>query len=143
MAVFRFEPARELENMSKKMKHFFEDLPDQFTFETGGFNPRLDLAEDEQKIFIFVEVPGVAKESIKLSLQENILTIKGEKKRDLPEEKINFFRNERCFGVFSRSIELPVDVDMNNIAAKLDNGILAVQLEKSVKKPVEKTIEIN
>jgi len=143
MAVFRFEPARELGNLSKKMHKLFEEFPDTFTVETGGFNPRLDLAEDDSRIYVYVELPGVNKENVKLSFQENILTIKGEKKRDLDEEKVNFFRTERCFGNFSRSIELPVDVDENDIAAKLENGTLSIQLKKVLKKSTEKTIEIN
>ena len=143
MAVFRFEPAREIGNLSKKMHRFFEEFPENFSFEYGGFNPRLDLAEDESKIYVYIELPGVPKDNVKLSIQENILTIKGEKKRDLDDEKLNFFRNERCFGAFSRSVELPVDVEVNNISAKMENGVLSIQLEKSKKIPTEKTIDIN
>jgi HSP20 family protein len=143
MAVFRFEPAREMEKISQKMHKFFDEFPDGFSFETGGFTPRLDLAEDESKVYVNVEVPGVVKESIKLSIQENILTIKGEKKKDLGNEKINLFRTERLFGVFSRSIELPVEVDIDNISAKLESGVLFIQLTKIQKTSKEKTIEIN
>jgi HSP20 family protein len=143
MPVFRFEPAREIENISKKMKNFFNEVPDNFTFEVGAYSPRLDLVEDEAKIYVNVEIPGVTKESVKLSIQDNILTIKGEKKKDLEDEKINYYRNERLFGTFSRSIELPLDVDNNNITAKLDNGVLSIQLIKVQKKATEKNIEIN
>jgi HSP20 family protein len=143
MAVFRFEPAKEMEKISQRMHKFFEEFPEGLSFEVGGFTPRLDLAEDETKVYVNAEVPGVAKESIKLSIQENILTVKGEKKKDLANEKVNLFRAERLFGAFSRSIELPVEVDIDNISARLENGVLFIQLTKVQKANKERTIEIN
>jgi HSP20 family protein len=143
MAVFRFEPAKEMEKISQKMHKFFDEFPDGFSFEVGGFTPRLDLAEDESRVYVNIDVPGVLKESIKLSIQDKILTIKGEKKRDLGNEKINLFRTERLFGAFSRSIEIPVEVDIDNIEARLENGVLFVELNKIQKASKERTIEIN
>jgi len=143
MAIFRFEPGKEMEKISKKMHQFMEDFPENFTFEVGGFSPRLDLAEDDTRIYINVELPGVAKESVKLSIQDGILTIKGDKKKDLEAEKVNYYRTERLFGPFSRSVELPLEVENDNISAKLENGVLSILLVKSKKKSTEKTIEIN
>lgn len=142
MTIFRFEPAKEVENLSKRMKKFIDEFPEGISFEVGGFNPRLDLAEDDTKIYVYVELPGVSKENVKLSLQDNILTIKGEKKKEIEDEKINYFRSERIFGAFSRAIELPVEVDMDNVSAKFENGVLYIELPKVQKAKKEKTIEI-
>jgi len=142
MTVFRFEPLREVENLEKKMRHFMEGFPKGINFETSGFNPKIDLSENDLKIMIYVELPGVLKEDVKISLQDNILTIKGEKKDDTEGEKLNFYRVERNYGTFSRSIEIPVDVDMEKISAKFDNGVLRIELVKTEKSVKEKTIEI-
>jgi len=142
MTIFRFEPAKEVENLSKRMKKFIDEFPDGISFEVGGYSPRLDLAEDEKSILINVELPGVSKESVKLSIQDDILTIKGEKKNDREDEKINYYRSERLFGAFSRSIELPVEVDVDNIGAKFENGVLSIELAKVQKETKEKVIEI-
>jgi HSP20 family protein len=142
MTVFRFEPVREVENLEKKMRQFMSGFPDGINFEVGGFNPKIDLAEDDSKIMIYVELPGVLKEDVKLSFQDNILTIKGEKKNDTEDEKLNFYKLERIYGTFSRSIEIPVDVDMEKISAKFENGLLRIELIKITKEVKEKKIEI-
>jgi HSP20 family protein len=142
MTVFRFEPAKEVENLEKKMRHFMKRFPDGISFETGSFNPKIDLAENDSKVMIHVELPGILKEDVKLSIQDNILTIKGEKKNETENEKLNFYRFERVYGTFSRSIEIPVDVDMEKISAKFDNGVLRIELTKTAKEIKEKTINI-
>lgn len=142
MTVFRFEPAKEVENLEKKMRHFMKRFPDGISFETGSFNPKIDLAENDSKVMIHVELPGILKEDVKLSIQDNILIIKGEKKNETENEKLNFYRFERVYGTFSRSIEIPVDVDMEKISAKFDNGVLRIELTKTAKEIKEKTINI-
>jgi len=142
MTIFRFEPAKEFENIGRRMRKFVDEFPEGFSFEVGGFNPRLDLAEDDSNILVFIELPGVSKENVKLSIQDNILTIKGEKKKEVDDEKVNYFRTERVFGSFSRAIELPVEVDLDNVSAKFENGVLYIELPKQQKAKKEKTIEI-
>ena len=142
MTVFRFEPLKEVENLEKKMRRFMGAFPDGLNFETGGFNPKIDLSENDSKIMIYVELPGVLKENVKLSMQDNILTIKGEKKNDTENEKLDFYKIERLYGTFSRSIEVPVDVNMEKISAKFENGVLRIELTKIAQEIKEKTIEI-
>jgi HSP20 family protein len=142
MTVFRFEPVREVENLGKKMRQFMGEFPEGVSVEFGAFSPRINLAENETKVIIHAELPGIAKEDVKLSIQDNILTIKGEKKKEIDEDRVNFYRSERLYGIFSRSIEIPVDVDMEKISAKFDNGVLCIELTKTAKEIKEKTIEI-
>lgn len=142
MTVFRFEPVREVENLGKKMRQFMGEFPEGINVEFGAFSPRINLAENDSKIIIHAELPGVLKEDVKLSIQDNILTIKGDKKKEIEEDKVNFYRSERLYGTFSRSIEIPVDVDMEKISAKFDNGVLRIELAKAAKEIKEKTIEI-
>jgi len=142
MTVFRFEPVREVENLGKKMRQFMGEFPEGVSVEFGAFSPRINLAENDTKVVIHAELPGIAKEDVKLSIQDNILTIKGEKKKEIDEDSVNFYRSERLYGIFSRSIEIPVDVDMEKISAKFDNGVLRIELTKAAKEIKEKTIEI-
>jgi HSP20 family protein len=142
MTVFRFEPIREVENLGRRMRQFMGEFPEGVSVEFGAFSPRINLAEDETKVIIHAELPGIPKEDVKLSIQDNILTIKKKKKKEIDEDKVNFYRAERVYGAFSRSIEIPVDVDADKVSAKVDNGVLRIELTKMAKDIKEKTINI-
>ncbi|OGU75886.1 MAG: heat-shock protein Hsp20 [Ignavibacteria bacterium RBG_16_34_14] len=140
MTLIKFEPLRELENWNERIHRFFNDFP------SADFNyfPHIDISDDEKNIYVEAEIPGVKKEDMKITLQDNILTITGEKKKEKEEEdKKNFFRSERVYGSFTRSFTLPEDIDPDSVDAKFDNGILNITIAKShPKKVAEKLIEI-
>jgi len=144
MTLLRFNPARGFESISRRMGEFMNELDKGISFEMGGFTPRADITEDELNIFFHLELPGMSKESVKISVNEDrILTIKGEKKRaELSEDK-NYIRNERVFGEFSRSFVLPENIDYEKIAAKFENGVLELAIpKKEPEKPKEINIDI-
>ena len=137
MTLIKFEPLRELENWNERIHRFFGEYP------TTDFNyyPHVDISEDEDNIYVEAEIPGVKKEDIKITLQDNILTITGEKKKE--NNKKNFFRSERVYGSFTRSFTLPDDINSDSVEAKFDNGILNVTIQKAQpKKATEKFIEV-
>jgi HSP20 family protein len=102
-----------------------------------SFNPRVDISEDEKNIFINAEIPGVKKEEIKISLQDNILTISGEKKSETEEKKDkNYYRSERVFGSFTRSFTLPEEINPDKVEAKFEEGILKIVIEKASPKEI-------
>lgn len=141
MTLIKFEPLRELENWNERISRFFNDFP------STDFNyyPHIDISENEKNIFVEAEIPGVKKEDMKITLQDNILTISGEKKREHEEKdaKRNFFRSERVYGTFTRSFTLPEDINPDIVDAKFDNGILKINISKAQpKKMNEKFIEI-
>jgi HSP20 family protein len=142
MTLIKFEPLREFENIQNKFQKLLNDVP-SFTTDFGfSFNPKIDISEDEKNIYIEAEIPGVKKEDINLTLQDNILTIKGEKKEEKNEEKI-YFRNERRFGSFSRSFTLPMEVNTNSCEANFQDGILNIIIQKALPHPKnERQIEI-
>jgi len=83
MAIIRFDPYRTWENISKKMNDFTSQFEQGFNVEYGSFSPRVDIKEDEQNIIIEAELPGIKKEEVKITLNdENVLTIRGEKRRE-------------------------------------------------------------
>ena len=144
MTLLRFNPARGFESISRRMGEFMNELDKGISFEMGGFTPRADITEDELNIFFHLELPGMCKECVKISVNEDrILTIKGEKKRvELSEDK-NYIRNERVFGEFSRSFVLPENIDYEKIAAKFENGVLELAIpKKEPEKPKEINIDI-
>jgi HSP20 family protein len=141
MTLIKFEPLRDLENWNERISRFFNDFP------TADFNyyPHMDISEDEKNIFVEAEIPGIKKEDMKITLQDNILTITGEKRKDKEEKdsKRNFFRSERVYGSFTRSFTLPEDINPDSVDAKFDNGILNIKISKAEQKKVnEKFITI-
>jgi HSP20 family protein len=143
MTLIKFEPLRELETLSQRMQRYFEDFPLFGLEHNGGFSPRIDISEDDKNIFVEAEIPGVKKDELKLTLHDNILTIKGEKKKESEKRDKNYYRSERSYGSFQRSITLPVEVDSNKVDAKFDNGTLILKIEKLQPTPVKvKEIEL-
>ena len=144
MAHYKIEPMKELENIANKMRKFVDEFPDSFSFEVGNnFQPRIDVVHDDATVSILAELPGVEKSSVHLMLQENSLVLKGEKKKPLQDERLNFSRMERQYGSFQRTIPLPIEVIASSIDARMENGILEVKMKKAQTKEAEKiNIEI-
>lgn len=143
MALVRFDPFRGFESLTKKLNEFAGEFEKGFNIEFGAFAPKIDIAEDEKNIFFHVELPGIKKEDVKVSLTDgNVLMIKGEKKREDKVEDKCYIRVERNYGSFSRSFELPDNVKTDSISAKYDNGVLNLTLEK-VEPQKPKEVEVN
>jgi len=102
---------------------------------------KVDISEDEAGFHIDAELPGLTKEQIALNIEDDVLTIKAERKQESEENKKNFHRIERSYGSFSRSFNLGEMIDQENISADFDNGVLHVTLPKA--QPVRKTKEIS
>lgn len=143
MTLIKFEPLRELESMHDRIQRYFDDFSNfGFSF-TDNFNPRIDISEDEQSLNIIAEIPGIKKENLKITLQDNILTIEGEKKKEDEVKEKNYYRSERVFGSFKRCFTLPSEVDSEKVDAKFEDGILNISLKKLEPKPKnEKVIEL-
>jgi len=90
--------------------------------------PLVDCYKEKGDLVIKAELPGVPKQSIEVSVTDHTLTIKGEKKREEQVEGENYYRSERSFGSFSRSLELPDDVEVNKVKASCSNGVIEIRL---------------
>ena len=114
------------------------DLP-----EISATYPKMDVSESEKEFKITAELPGMLEKDIDVSISNDALTLKGEKKAEKEEEKSNYYRLERSYGTFQRSIPLPVEVEKDQIQAKFKKGVLTIVLPKSEKAVKEsRTIEI-
>ncbi len=123
--ITRIDPFRELAS-------FFENWAptgkDQLA--AGTFAPPVDVYEDEQNLVLKLEIPGVNEEDLNVSLENNVLTIQGERKFEKEEKEENFHRIERRYGSFTRTFRLPNTIDTEKVEASYDKGILKVSLAK-------------
>lgn len=102
------------------------------TYEQGAVAPRIDVHETEKELRISAELPGLTEKDIDVSLSKDMLTIKGEKKQEHEENIKGWYRMERSYGSFTRSIPLPCEVDQEHCSASFKNGVLTVSLSKSL-----------
>jgi len=143
MSLIRWNSAHELDrwpsdfvSVQRDINRLFDNFfrsgsPVEETMATSYFAPAVDIAEQENEYVVKVELPGVAKEDVKISVESNILTIKGEKKQEKEEKNKNFHRVERSYGSFQRSFTLPSTVKNDKIDALFNSGILTITMPKS------------
>ncbi|MBX3042483.1 MAG: Hsp20/alpha crystallin family protein [Candidatus Kapabacteria bacterium] len=141
MGYYRFDPANGLESVIRQIKHAADEINKGVNIETSAFKPRIDITETNGEFSIYVELPGVDKSQVNISVNDDkVLNIKGTKSRENFEGRTNHM-NERKFGEFTRSLQLPEDADIEKIAAKYLNGILELSIPK--KEPEQpKVIEV-
>jgi HSP20 family protein len=97
----------------------------------GDWSPTVDVSEDKDAVTVKAELPGVEQKDIAVSLQEGMLTIKGEKRAEKEEKDKHYHRIERSYGAFYRSIQLPSAVDVGKVAATFKDGVVTITLPKS------------
>jgi HSP20 family protein len=133
---------REVDRFRNEMDRLFDDFFAKSTFgrffEEGDWTPAIDLSETRKEIVVHAEIPDMDSKDIDISLNGRLLTIKGERKHEQEEKDKSYHRIERKFGSFSRSFELPVDVDAEKVKAKYKNGVLKLNLPKKKQQSVKK-----
>jgi HSP20 family protein len=145
--ITRWDPFRELAGLQDRMNRLFQDSFGPYGREQEGlasttFAPPVDVYEDEHNITVKMEVPGIDEKDVDIRIENNLLTVRGERKFEKEEKQENFQRIERQYGTFTRSFTLPNTVDPENVTADYDNGVLKVRLAKRAEaKP--KQIKVN
>ncbi len=141
----RWEPFREMTSLQNTLNRLLQQEygptgDDLMT--SGTFLPPVDIYEDENHFKLHFEVPGMNEKDIDIRLENNTLTVKGERKFEHEQKEENFRRVERRYGTFTRSFTLPNTVDAERVSANYENGVLTVQLlKKAEAKP--KQIKVN
>jgi HSP20 family protein len=118
------------QEMDRLFDRFFEPRLDEFPV-LEGWAPKLDLSETKDALVVKAETAGVEPKDIQISLQEQLLTIKGEKRQEKEEKDERYHRIERSYGTFARTIRLPVPVDAERVNATFKNGLLTITLPKT------------
>lgn len=144
--VTRWDPFREFATLQDRMNRLFRDSygPEgrEEALTTSTFAPPVDVYEDEHNIALKIEVPGIDEKDIDIRIENNTLTVHGERKFEKEEKEENFRRVERTYGSFIRSFTLPNTVDAENVTADYDKGVLKIKLAKKAEaKP--KQIKVN
>lgn len=149
--IVRRDPFFELTSLQNRMNQLFNQTFggfENFGFEqpltSENFLPPVDISEDDHNITLQAEIPGVKQEDLNITLENNVLTISGERKFKEEEKKENFHRIERRYGKFTRSFTLPASVNAENVNATFENGLLNITLPKKEEfKAKQITIGVN
>lgn len=131
----RWDPIREfaMQDRANRMQRFFREYSHEGSEEaltTTEFTPPVDIYEDEHTITLKIEVPGINENDIDVRIENNTLTVHGERKVEQDEKEENFRRIERQYGSFTRSFTLPHSVDPGQVSAHYDKGVLKINLTK-------------
>lgn len=122
-----WDPFAEMRRMQDEINRLFDSL--ESATATAGFPP-INLWVGDDSVVVTAEVPGVAREDIDLRVQEDTLTIQGQRKPEFEEDKVTWYRRERAYGNFSRTVELPFRIDPDKVQARFTNGILEVEMHR-------------
>lgn len=133
MAMVKWEPMREMEELFDRMAKSFGPLRlgRGEGLSATDWSPRVDIAETPEEFVIKAELPEVNKEDVHVTVEDGMLTLRGERKQEKEEKGKKFHRIERSYGSFSRAFTLPDNVDESKVNASFKDGMLTVQLPKS------------
>lgn len=136
MALVRWDPFRELEDMSERLNRMFARPAPRTgngkeALTVADWIPTVDISETDGEYLIKAELPEVKKEDVKVTVEDGVLTLQGERRQDKEEKGKKFHRVERSYGSFVRSFTLPESVDDTAVKAEYKDGILALHLPKT------------
>jgi HSP20 family protein len=148
MELVRWDPFRSLRRREDAFEDAFRDLLRRFgpvlpRFEIEGevLAPSAEVAESDSEVTVKMEIPGVEKEQLQISVTDDELTVRGEVRKETEEKKKSYHRQEICYGAFQRTLTLPTEVDAAKAAAELKNGVLKITLPKATQQKARR-IEI-
>jgi HSP20 family protein len=134
MTIVRWEPFRELSALQNEMNRLFNTVFDTPSPGNGGtmrrWMPAMDLVESGDHFVLRADLPGMSEDDVKIELEEGTLTISGERKAEHEEKEEGYYRVERAFGSFSRSLTLPKGINPDAVSASFDRGVLEVRIPK-------------
>ncbi len=143
MTLMKWDPWREIEDMfDRYTKAVGWPRGSQEAMASSDWSPRVDIVEAEQEFLIKADIPGVEKDHVKVSVENGVLTIQGERKTEKEEKDAKFHRVERFTGTFVRRFTVPENVDADAIKAVFKDGMLTLQLPKT-QKTLPKAIDIH
>jgi HSP20 family protein len=134
MAIVRWEPLRELASIQNEMNRLFGTVFDAPNPSNGNtlrrWMPAMDLVETDEHFVLRADLPGLSEGDVNLEVEDNVLTVSGERKAEHETTKEGYHRVERAFGTFSRSLTLPEGVDAEAVTASFDRGVLEIRIPK-------------
>jgi HSP20 family protein len=136
MKLMRWNPRRELFGLHNSINRMFDNfisptVRGDEALSVWGWNPVVDIYENEENIVITAELPGVDKKDMTVDVKGRVLTLKGERSTDNEVKEDNYYRQERCYGKFERCFSLPVEIDPEKIKADYKDGVLKIDIPKT------------
>lgn len=142
MNITRWEPFREVEDMFRQYSPFFARALRRVEGEDTQWRPLADISETDKEYLIKAELPEVKKEDVKVTLDDGVLTITGERRHEKEHKAENEIRVESFYGTFSRSFSLPENIDAKSIQAESKDGVLRVRIPKTEASKAQKPVSI-
>ena len=131
MAISRWYPIREMANLQDRVNSLFQDFSGENGAVTAAsYAPAVDVYEDSEKLVLKLDVPGIEEKDLDIRVENQTLSVRGERKFEKEEKEENFHRIERRYGSFFRSFSLPTTVDTENVQASYHAGVLKLELKK-------------
>jgi HSP20 family protein len=151
--IIPWRPFAEMARWERDLERRFENLvsatrPSLFRGRSSSMSdleiqePAVDLYEEDDRIVVQAEMPGMSKDDIQISVTDNILTIRGEKTKEKADKGKDYYRSERVYGTFLKTLPLPAEINPDKVEAKFNNGVLEIRLPKS-EAAKKKQIKIN
>lgn len=129
----KYDPFRDLRSLQDEMNRLFSSSVPRLSNQeemSAGWSPSVDIYEGENQIVLEAELPGMKRDDFELSIENSVITLKGERHFEKKDERDNYHRVERAYGSFTRSFNLPRTVSTDDIKAEFQNGVLTVTLPK-------------
>jgi HSP20 family protein len=133
MAIVRWDPGRELDSLQSDMNRLFDGFFGGRLGDGGATRrwiPAMDLVETDDHLVLRADLPGMDEDDLEIEVKDGVLTISGERKAEHEQKTEGFYRVERAFGSFSRSLSLPDGIDAEKVSANFDRGVLEVKIPK-------------
>lgn len=136
MNIVRYDPFRELRSLQDEMNRLFSSSFSRSggggdeQMQSGSWTPSVDISENKDQLILEAELPGMKPENVEISVENNVLTIRGERRFEKKQDSENLHRVERSYGSFTRSFTLPPTVSAENASAEFENGVLRLTLAK-------------
>ena len=136
MAIIRWDPFRDMLTLKERMNRLFEDYyparKEERDMVASTWAPAVDIYETENELVLSAELPGIEDEDIEIKVEDNTLTLKGQRKFEKETKEENYHRIERSYGSFMRSFTLPAYIDQDKIEAQHDQGVLKITMPKKM-----------
>jgi HSP20 family protein len=134
MAIIKWDPFRDLITLREKMNRLFEDAVtsrgEEKDLILSAWSPAVDIYENENELVLTAEVPGLEEKDVEIKIEDNTLSVRGERKFEKETKEENYHRIERSYGTFYRSFTLPNAIDQDKIQAEHENGVLKITMPK-------------
>ena len=148
MTITRFSPIHDVPVLQNRLNSIFQEFArpsgDAETLNSGSFVPAVDIYEDAQQLSLRLEVPGLRPEDVDIRLENNTMTVRGERRFAAEEKAENYHRIESRYGTFVRSFTLPETVDTESVSANYEHGLLSINIPKKPEaKPKQVKIAVN